>query len=243
MMLLKIATYELKKNKISIILTLLFSLFLITLFWRRNPKNYTMEWFQYYYFLGAHLGTLVVTTRIFAEDFKCGAIKVLFTGAYTRFEIFLLRLFTISIIAFVFFLGSQVVSIGSIIRLYGTFKLSILLEYLPNILYIYILVSLLIGAYIGFMTYLFQEQKKVYIATVLLPMVMHYFLPFILFLSTLNNNGFLIKIIDVLPTKILINWSTSWSVTQNELITFIIWIMLFVLGVWFSIRKKLLKLN
>lgn len=243
MMFLKIANYEFKKNKISIILTMLFSFIIITLFWRRNPQNYTLERFQYYYFLGAHIGMLVVTTRMFTEDFRCGAIKILFTSAYTRFEVFLLRLLTTPIIAFVFFLGSQIVSIGSIIRLDGTFKLNILLEYLPNIFFIYVLASIMIGAYVGFVTYYLQEHKKVYVVAILVPMVMHYFLPFILFLSTFNKNEFLIEIIDLLPTKLLINWSTSWSVTQNELIIFLIWIIIFTLGVWFTIQKKFLKLN
>ncbi len=234
---MKWSFYEIYKNKIFILITFVLSIFFVSLFWRRNPVNYTIARYNYYYFFVASVGMLFISTRIFTNDIKTGVIKTLFTGKLSRMNIFFKRLINTLSVAVIFFLGSQVISVISMYRLYNKFDFNLLITSFIPTLSIYILNMCIISLYVCIISYSFKNQKQIYVLTILIPMIIRYFIPLLMFLSKKNSTKIFSNVLSVFPTTILINWSNSWEITLTQLFIFVAWLIILFIGVNFSVNK------
>lgn len=225
---MKTVFYDLKRVKIYLVSFTILSFIMISFFWKRGTSNYNVGVFSYYFFGMNYLGMLYIISRIYIDDFQTGAIKNLYVATGSVRKILIRRLFSSMAIGLVFFLVSQVNVIisynklGNEFELYGFFKTSV------NMMVIYLFVAILMASYVGLISYAISKCQMAYITAILPPLLLHYFLPFILFLTKSSTNSYWRKIIEYLPNSFIIQWVNVWNVTLIQCITLVIWVIIFV---------------
>ncbi len=233
---MKWSAYEIYKNKISILLTLVLSVGFVALFWRRNTSGVAVTAYSYQYFFAVSVGMFFVSTRIFMGDIRTGAIKTLLTGRFSRITIFYKRLLNNLCITLIFFLGSQIVTVVSMYRINNSFNFNLLISSFLPLLFIYIANVCIISVYVAIVCYKFKKLQTVYFMSILLPITIRYILPLLITIST--KVKILEKFLALSPSSILIRWAFSWQITAVQLTVFVIWLVVLFVVVNFVINKK-----
>lgn len=226
---MKTVFYDLKRVKIYLILFSLLSFIMISFFWNRDTSNYNIGVFSYYFFGMNYLGMLYIISRLYIDDFQTGAIKNLYVSSGSIGKILIRRICSSMAIGLVFFLLSQVnviisyTKLGSVFELYKFFKLSV------NMMFIYLFVAILIASYVGLIAYVISNCQRAYLVAILPPSLLHYFLPFILFLTQSSMDNYWRKMLEYLPNGLIIQWANMWNITLVQFIALIIWVIIFVI--------------
>lgn len=235
---MKTIFYDLKRVKIYLISFIILSFIMISFFWKRDISNYNVGVFSYYFFGVNYLGMLYIISRLYIEDFQTGAIKNLYVFTGSIQKIISCRLFSSIAIGFAFFLVSQVNVVISYNKLDKVFKLTEFLNSSLSMMAVYLLIAILVSSYVGLISYAFSNCKRAYIVAILPPALLHYVLPFILFITKSSADAFWRKMIEYSPNGFIIAWANIWHISLMQFMVFVIWVTIFLLASLLISRRK-----
>lgn len=219
--------YDLKRNMTYLILFSILSFIMISFFWQRDISKYDVSMFNYYFFGVNYLGMLYIISRLYIEDFKTGAIKNLYVATLSNIKILKIRMISSISVGFIFFLLSQINVIISYEKLGKVFEVVKLLKLSFFMMCIYCLVAILIASYVGLISHAISNNRRAYIIAMFPPLLLHYFLPFILFLNQSKGNFYLNKMLQYIPNGLIIRWTNTWEISLLQFIIFLMWVFVF----------------
>lgn len=235
---MKTLKYDMKKNIIPLLGSLVLSFIFISFFWRRDLSNYNVATFGYYYFLANNLCMLYIIANLYIEDFKYGAIKNLYVFSKSLIKLIGKRLGSSLVIGSIFYIFSQINVLISYAKLQLSFGYFEFIGLSIRMLVIYLLIAAFIASYVGFVANISDNHRLTYIIAIVLPLIIQYFIPLAIFASQNSNSGLLKVILKFIPNSSIFSWTSTWVITNTEFILFAVWICALSFGAYQLLRRK-----
>lgn len=234
---MKVIYYEIKKVISLLLLFLLISVIVMSIFWQRDVTRYTIQMYNHYYFWISNVGIIYLISKIYIQDFRYNTIRNLLVISESISKLNVIRILNAVAIGVVFFIGSQFITIVSIYKLNSILSTAQILSSALNMLIIYILISITSASYVNLIAYFIKNYKTSYILSIIPPLMINHFLPLVVILLK-KENSFISKLIDITPSKIILDLTTTWTISLQQLSILFVWIILLYILQFLVVKNR-----
>ncbi|HEY9063010.1 MAG TPA: hypothetical protein VIO64_21325 [Pseudobacteroides sp.] len=207
-----------------------------------SPKSFSSYNYQFEFFRVINFIILYYSCAVLGKEFTYGTSNILFTGALTRTQVLLEKIFVILKFGLFFWLCSRFIEIIVQLRIYGKLDIAVLIGKITIFsLIIYLLISFVIGSFGLLISIAMRKFTSTLIITLSVFGVLQHFIPIFIELRTKEHLTLTEQIITKTPNYTIFSWVQFWDISAIQVLTMLLWGFLFFITSYMVINKRSLR--